>query len=300
MVNRTPSKVGAYVVRDVALPHVSLVHPKTLAHAEVSCFGATVLGWEVNRAKIIYSARSDDLMSREPFKGGIPVAFPQWGTDGVMREHGFACRMRWEIEEKKDEPNPSVTFVLKSSDDIKPFFEKDFELRNTITIFPEELRQEIRVKNTGKEPLSWTGGYVNHLVLPTMAETKLSGLKNELYYDLLDGGKEKTTKDTVIDLKSYNSIDLFKSAKDILVSPMSSDGSIVLTIRRENFPNCAIDGNKTKTFSRTYACEPMIKIHSCVVKDAITIDPGHEWIGAQVLTCEKFEHSEEDVRINQR
>lgn len=96
-----------------------------------------------------------------PIRGGIPIAWPQFASDGPLPLHGFARELVWSLV-RSDTPQPegsaSVTLALSHSEHtingtwrepaVAPFPWR-FRLEYTVTLGPTHLQLRLQATNLG-------------------------------------------------------------------------------------------------------------------------------------------------------
>ncbi len=111
----------------------------------------------------------DESTLRDPAKnvrGGNPVLFPSPGKladdrwqYGVMKQHGFARNLPWEIEMTKTDSDARATLRLRSSESTLHDFPWPFVAEYTYILNALKLRIEQTFTNGGTEPMSFGAGF---------------------------------------------------------------------------------------------------------------------------------------------
>ena len=77
------------------------------------------------------------------------------GKEYTLKKHGFARLSEFEIERKEE---ASITFILRSKEEIKKQYPFDFELRVTYTLLENKIDVAYSVKNVGSGDMYFSIG----------------------------------------------------------------------------------------------------------------------------------------------
>lgn len=144
-----------------------------LAHNK---FGAQILQAALGKSarEIFYlSPLGNDGTS--PARGGIPIIFPQFGSLGSLRKHGFARNAIWHL--LRQDPT-GVTYILDIQAGVFEDWPYSAVLTLTVTIERNLLTLSLQVKNTGDKIFSWTGGLHPYFFLSEKKTSRICGLEN--------------------------------------------------------------------------------------------------------------------------
>lgn len=78
-------------------PRVIATHAASGARLEVYLHGAHVTSFSFGGAELLYTSKSAIFDGATPIRGGIPIAFPQFGNQGPLPAHGFARTSLWSL-----------------------------------------------------------------------------------------------------------------------------------------------------------------------------------------------------------
>jgi len=93
-------------------------------------------------------------------RGGVPICWPQFGSfenaaDSCKLTHGFARKSNtWSVLRRAAD---SVSFVLRSDEDSRKAWAKDFEFVYTVSLGAGSVRMEMEVRNDNDDALEFTG-----------------------------------------------------------------------------------------------------------------------------------------------
>lgn len=113
-------------------------------------------------------------------RGGVPICWPQFGAfenaaDACKLKHGFArTSTQWSVRSRTDD---SVSFVLKSDEDTRKSWAKDFELVYTVSLGDKVVRMEMEVRNDNTTPLEFTGCLHSYWRCDSVGQCAVEGLQ---------------------------------------------------------------------------------------------------------------------------
>jgi glucose-6-phosphate 1-epimerase len=114
-------------------------------------------------------------------RGGVPICWPQFGTfdetaaDSCKLKHGFVrTSSSWTILRQSED---SVTLVLKSDDETRKCWAKDFEFAYTISLGNNSVRMEMEVRNDNSDSLEFTGCLHSYWTCSSSEKCAVEGLK---------------------------------------------------------------------------------------------------------------------------
>jgi glucose-6-phosphate 1-epimerase len=111
----------------MSLPVVVARHAASGAELRIHPFGATVTSWKTGAGQeVLFVSSAADLSGARPIRGGIPVAFPQFGAQGPLPMHGFARTAVWETVAVED---GAVEMALRDDEATRALWPHAFALR---------------------------------------------------------------------------------------------------------------------------------------------------------------------------
>lgn len=183
---------------------VTLSGPSS-SSAEVYFHGATVTSWcDISGTERLYLSPTAVLDGSAPIRGGIPVCWPQFGPGPRWpKQHGFARRMRWTLDEAAMSPaSPTAVLLLRDTSDTRAGYPGEFELRLTVGLGKEgELEVEFSVCNRSEvEDMTFSTALHSYFAVEDVGKVAVrAGLKGGKYRDNTDGNVEKVEeKDEIL------------------------------------------------------------------------------------------------------
>eukprot|EP01051_Picozoa_sp_SAG22_P010203 SAG22_NODE_903_length_6590_cov_2.976121_3_plen_324_part_00 len=163
------------------------------AKLEVFLFGAHTISWQVGGKERLWMSSLSKVDGSAPIRGGVPIAWPQFATQGPLPLHGFARVSTWAVlatHHGQPGNGTAITLGLSENKTAQAWAHK-FELEYTITLTPTAVAFELAVVNTDSEAWEFTGCLHTYLRWQDSAAVSVKGLGGVSYLDKCDGSKEK-------------------------------------------------------------------------------------------------------------
>lgn len=129
------------------------------ASARVSLHGGQVLSWKTHRGEeLLFTSSKAIFKPPVAVRGGIPICFPQFGSHGTLKQHGFASNKIWIIDDNPPllPPNDSngkayVDLLLKPTEnDLKFWPHSEVRIEGLETLhYLDNLLQKERFTDQG-------------------------------------------------------------------------------------------------------------------------------------------------------
>ncbi|WP_054543478.1 D-hexose-6-phosphate mutarotase [Aeromonas dhakensis] len=162
------------------------------AKAEISLFGAHVLSYQRHdEPASIWLSDKAVLDGSKPIRGGIPLCWPWFGpaparVGSGKPSHGFARTSLWTLDGVSDHGDGTLVHLsLRDNETTRQLWPHAFELELDVLV-GKELALVLTTRNTGKEPLVYSGALHTYLQISSPEAVSVSGL-GEPYADKLTG-----------------------------------------------------------------------------------------------------------------
>lgn len=162
------------------------------ARAEISLFGAHVLSYQRHdEPASIWLSDKAVLDGSKPIRGGIPLCWPWFGpaparVGSSKPSHGFARTSLWTLDGVSDHGDGTLVHLsLRDNEATRQLWPHAFELELDVLV-GKELALVLTTRNTGKEPLVYSGALHTYLQISAPEAVSVSGL-GEPYADKLTG-----------------------------------------------------------------------------------------------------------------
>ncbi len=254
------------------------------ASAEVHWNGAHVTSWRPapgHRERLFLSRRTrtgDGVAIR----GGMPVIFPQFASEGPLPKHGFARTSRWEMEPQTEAG--VVSFTLRDTDATRVVWPASFLATLTVRIGGRQLATTLSVHNTGQETFHFTAALHTYLRVDDIAKAEIVGLHGARYRVSSAPGELRFDADEV--LRIAGEIDrVYVEAPSRLT--LREPGR-ALQIESTNFPDAVIWNPGVEKAVALDDMEPggerrMVCIEAGAIQAPVALEPDRTWSGTQTL-----------------
>ncbi|HTS55324.1 MAG TPA: D-hexose-6-phosphate mutarotase [Burkholderiales bacterium] len=260
------------------------------ARAEVYLHGAQVTSWVPagdTSDRLFLSARSR-YKPGAAIRGGVPVCFPQFATQGPLPSHGFARVSTWDLTrgERRDSGTAHAVLRLTDSDATRAVWPHAFVAQLSIKVNGRELEIGLIVENSGSTLFEFTGALHTYLRVADIRQTVVRGLRNARYRDKVLG------TDGVIETASELRIDreldrVYYTAPDAL--EVHEPGRTT-AIRATGFPETVVWNPGERGGAALEDLEPggyarMVCVEAAVARAPAALSAGESWSGTQKLTA---------------
>lgn len=258
------------------------------ARVEVALHGGHVCSWQgPDGVERLFMSPLNSWRSDAAIRGGIPVIFPQFASEGPLPKHGFARLSAWALLESSRQVDGSglICLGLTDSEQTRQVFPHAFALELRITFSSQSLNTELVVKNTGSQPFEFTCALHTYLDAQ-IAETALYGLQGYRYRDSVDNRRIKLAEEAVLHVteevdRVYFGVDkpiTLSSHKQSVIVTQAGFADAVVWNPWEN--GCAKIGDLKLDSYRHFVC-----IEAAAVEHPVLLAPNASWSGSQNLEC---------------
>ncbi len=131
--------------------------------------GGIITRWSFQNQDILYFDAERFTDPNLSVRGGIPILFPICGNlpnntythngeDYVLKQHGFARDLPWEVIDQLTNDSATLTLGLKSNDQTRAVYPFDFQLAFTYQLKGNTLELQQRYTNHSSEPMPFSTG----------------------------------------------------------------------------------------------------------------------------------------------
>ncbi len=278
---------AASATRSEELFHGQPCHRLTLANGDsvlVAQHGAHVVSWVSGRRERLFLSPNTVWDGRAAIRGGIPVCFPQFNQRGDLPKHGFVRNRPWALlAAEAGDSSDTLCFGFSANDSTRAIWPAEFEARLRVDLQAGKLSVRLEVRNLGTQAFSFTGALHSYLAVSDIAQVRLTGLGGQKEWDAL-----ADTHQTALErLQCTGPFDRVYSAPH---APMhlhdpaggleisNSEGWADCVVWNPGAAGCAGMADMTPT-----AFTHMLCVEAAQVFQPITVAPGAQWSGSQVL-----------------
>ena len=259
------------------------------AQAVVSRFGGQVLSWTPSdgRERLYLSERAI-FDGREPIRGGIPVCFPQFSSQGGLPKHGFVRCKPWQVTAQRcGDDYALVTLLTEDDAATHALWSHSFELELTVMLEADTLDLELGLSNTGEEALTFTGALHTYLQVDAIENVRLSGLCGTNYRDSANGGREGREAADILTFAGETDRIFLGASRPLSLN----DGAGQLGIAQDGFTDVVVWNPWADKGAALADLPPdgwrrMLCVEAAVAGAPLTVRPGEEWYGRQKLMAD--------------
>ncbi|AIY43835.1 Aldose 1-epimerase [Collimonas arenae] len=258
------------------------------AQVQVTLHGGHVCSWRTpDGVERLFMSPLNAWRSDSAIRGGVPVIFPQFASEGPLPKHGFARLSLWTLLETSTQIDGSglLRLALSDSEETRRVFPHAFSLELRIEFSGQALNTELIVTNNGDQPFDFTCAL--HTYLSTLlAETAIYGLAGNEYRDSVDGRRIKRADQDVLHIKEevdrvYFSVDKPITLSDHKHSVIASQTGFVDAVVWNPWENgCAKIADLMLDSYQHFVC-----VEAATIQHPVTLTPKAIWRGSQHLEC---------------
>ena len=260
------------------------------ARAEVYLHGAHVTSWTPagGSGERLFLSATSEFRAGAAIRGGVPVIFPQFATEGPLPRHGFARTTAWELVATEDAASGAgaATFRLTDSDTTRAIWPHAFVAELAVSVGGPRLELRLTVANTGPAPFAFTGALHTYLRVANVHDAAVRGLSGARYRDSAGGGAERFDPDP--ELRIRGEMDrVYLDAPDELEVREPGRTTVV---RKEGFRDVVVWNPGAERGAALKDLEPggyarMLCVEAAMVGSPVRLAPGERWMGSQILTA---------------
>jgi glucose-6-phosphate 1-epimerase len=246
--------------------------------------GAHITSWRpahANRERLFLSRRSK-WGEGVSIRGGIPVIFPQFASEGPLPKHGFARTSRWELREQSEAG--VITFELRDTEATRAIWPASFLATVTARIGGRELATTLTVENTGDAPFHFTAALHTYLRVDDIAQVAITGLHGARYRVSSAPAELRVDTDEVLCITGEVDRVYVNAPPRVTVR----ESAYELHVDSTNFPDVVVwNPGATKAAAFT-DMEPggerhMLCIEAGAIQEPVNLAPGQTWSATQTL-----------------
>ncbi|HEY2026872.1 MAG TPA: D-hexose-6-phosphate mutarotase [Gemmatimonadaceae bacterium] len=269
------------------LPKVTL-RARDGATADVYLHGGHVTSWRPApdlEERLFLSARSA-FRADEAIRGGIPVIFPQFATEGPLPRHGFARTSEWRAErsERTADGHALASFVLTDSPETRAIWPAEFRATISVRVGGVRLVVRLTVENTGTAPFTFTTALHTYVRVHDIEETDIVGLRGTRY--------RESSNPTLLRLDDAAAVRVTHEIDRVYVGAPHEvrvrEPHRTLVVTTEQFPDLVLWNPGAERAAAMADMEPdgeraMLCVEAAAVQKPVALGAGERWHGTQTL-----------------
>jgi glucose-6-phosphate 1-epimerase len=259
------------------------------ASAEIHHHGAHVTSWRPapDGEERLYLSGTSEFGAGKAIRGGIPVIFPQFSTEGPLPRHGFARTTEWAVGGVGRASNgmAEADFVLRDSEETCAIWEASFLATVSVRVVGARLAVTLAVENVGETPFAFTAALHTYLRVSDTNDVQIVGLEGTRY-------RVPGSRDLIRD--EGESVVVGEYLERVYASAPPrielQDGKQTLSIISEGFPDAVLWNPGRERASSVPDIEPgserrFVCIEAAAVQSQIELLPRRRWSGTQTLVA---------------
>ncbi|KAI5585419.1 hypothetical protein POPTR_006G165400v4 [Populus trichocarpa] len=264
--------------------------------AEVYLYGAHVTSWKNDHGEELLFVSSKAIFKPpKAIRGGIPICFPQFGSQGSLEQHGFARNRFWSIDtDPPPFPTNSKSFIdliLKPSEEDMQKWPNSYEFRLRVALGTGgDLMLTSRIRNTNADgkPFTFTFAYHTYFSVSDISEVRVECLETLDYLDNLQNKERFTEQGDALTFESE--VDKIYLSTPTKIAILDHEKKRTFVLRKDGLPDAVVWNpwdKKAKTMADFGDDEykHMLCVEAAVVEKPITLKPGEEWKGRLELSA---------------
>ena len=157
-------------------PRVLVSHAATNAHLEVYLHGGQITSYRFDDAELLYLSEAAIFDGKTAIRGGIPICFPQFGSQGPLPAHGFARTSLWSLISVSD---GFVELELRDSESTRTLWGPyTFSARLEIKFAGPTLNVTFSVRNLGERGGGGGGAESSSSIITTTGTAETAAVQS--------------------------------------------------------------------------------------------------------------------------
>ena len=272
-----------------AVPPVVTLRADDGATVEIHRHGAHVTSWRPageGEDRLYLSPRSE-FGGSAAIRGGVPVVFPQFGTEGPLPRHGFARTTLWALGciAREADGAADAELVLRDSDETRAVWNAAFKAVLAVTVVARQLEISLHVENVGEAPFSFTAALHTYLRVRDVEDTAVIGLRGAQYRV---SGDPTLHADDAERLLVRDYVDRLYVGAPRRLELREQERTMI--IEAEGFPDAVVWNPGPERAASLHDLGPgderrFVCVEAAVVQTPVTLGAGRRWTGTQTLTA---------------
>ena len=271
-----------------------LLAPKTLrlasadgAAATLHAQGAHLTGWTpAGRDEQLFTSARAIYAEGVAIRGGVPVIFPQFASEGPLPKHGFARTLPWQLvaQGRRPEGDASARYELRESPETLAQWPHAFEAALVVTLGAAALQVALHIRNSGAAPFRFTAALHSYLAVSDIAAARIHGLRGLHYRNSAAGGRMEQEAAESLAISGEVDRIYFDTPPELLLH----DGTRRLQVSQQGFADTVVWNPGALLAARLADLAPeeyrrFVCIEAAAIQRPVALAPGQEWAGTQTL-----------------
>ncbi len=267
------------------LPALALRGPQN-ATAIISLHGAQVLSWIPGQGRErMYLSERSDFSGSAAIRGGVPICFPQFSSQGALPKHGLVRTVTWQLltQQCSDE---STRVSLGTADSVatRELWPHAFRLTLHALLEASALTLTLQAENSGATPFIFTGALHTYLRVADINAAHVEGLDGVSYRDAAHDNRTATQHEARLSFDGETDR-VYHASPSLALNDAAGN---VLSIEATGFHDTVV-WNPGPTLCANLPDMPaegyrhMLCMEAASADSPVTLGPGQSWEGSQRL-----------------
>ena len=253
------------------------------ASAQLYRHGAHLTSWipQAGAADRLFLSERTALSPGSAIRGGVPVIFPQFASEGPLPKHGFARNRAWTLIAQQAD---RLELQLRDDAQTRAIWPQRFTATLAVALDAQRLEIRLSVRNDDRAAFAFTAALHSYLRVDDVGAADVSGLQGLRYRDSAGGGVERIDApaplriDGEVDRIYFDvpgAVELIEPARRTRIETTGFTDVVVWNPGAER--GAALADLEEQGYRR------MLCIESAQIGRPVQLAPGDSWTGAQIL-----------------
>jgi glucose-6-phosphate 1-epimerase len=255
------------------------------AAAQLCAQGAHVIAWRpAGGGERLFLSDRAEFKPGAAIRGGVPVIFPQFASEGPLPRHGFARTVQWRLESAGQ---GEARYRLSDSDPTRALWPHAFDAQLSVTLAGQALHLSLAVENRGGDAFSFTAALHTYLRVEDIARVELGGLQGLQYSDAANGGRamresaERVRIEGEVDRIYFDAPPVLQLREPNRRLRIESQGFADVVVWNPGAIKGAALADLDPDGYRRFLC-----VEAAAIGRPLRLAPGQNWTGVQTLVAE--------------
>lgn len=240
------------------------------------------------RASRLYLSGATELRAGAAIRGGVPVIFPQFGSEGPLPKHGFARTREWNVVDGPRVAGDAAVarLTLAADESTRALWPNEFVAEVQVRVAGSSLEVALSIVNTGAEAFRFTAALHTYLRIGDVADASLHGLRGVTYRDSAAGGIERLDTDPLISIAG----EIDRVYLDAPPRVEVREPHRTTRVEMAGFRDTVVWNPGAERAARLADLDRggerhMLCVEAAIVRTPVVLEVGERWRGAQTLTA---------------
>ena len=264
------------------LPCLTLVDPSG-GRAQIYLHGGQVTRWVDGRSRDhLYVSRWARFEDGESIRGGIPVVFPQFSSDGHLPKHGLLRTRKWSVAAQGES---RAALVIEDDAATRAIWPHHFIAELTVSL-EEGLTVGLRITNTGGGLFTFAAALHTYFAVDDVREVRIRGLAGHTYCDHVRDRIEVVDHEPAIQITDRIDRVYRQAARTVRLAGLGARQD--LELEADGFGDWVVWNPWAGEPTTLTDMEPedfrrMLCVEAARITERVTLHAGETWTGVQTM-----------------